>query len=68
MISSDGIAVDLAKVQAVLEWQALKNPTKIWSFLRLAEYYQIFIIGFASIAAPLTRLTRKEVKFIWIEE
>ena len=64
VISGDGIAVDPAKVQAVLEWQTPKNPTEIRSFLGLAGYYRKFIKGFASITAPLTRLTRKGVKFI----
>ena len=68
VISGDGIAVDPAKVQAVLKWQALKNPTEIQSFLGLVGYYRKFIKGFASIVAPLTRLTRKGVKFIWTEE
>ena len=34
----------------------------------MVRYYQKFIKRFASIAAPLTRLTRKGVKFIWTEE
>ena len=39
VISGDGVAVDPAKVQAVLEWQTPKNPTEIQSFLGLACYY-----------------------------
>ena len=68
MISGSGVAIDPAKVQAVLEWQVLKNLTKIRSFLRLAGYYRKFIKGFASISAPLIKLTRKGVKFAWISD
>ena len=34
----------------------------------LAGYYRRFIERFARISAPLTALTRKDVKFIWSEK
>ncbi|XP_038989917.1 uncharacterized protein LOC120113176 [Phoenix dactylifera] len=34
----------------------------------LPGYYRRFVEGFSSIAAPLTRLTRKEVKFEWSDK
>jgi hypothetical protein len=34
----------------------------------LAGYYMRFIKGFSTIASTLTKLTRKEVKFIWSKE
>ena len=68
VISGSGVAVDPVKVQAMLEWQAPKNPMKIRSFLGLAGYYRKFIKGFTSISAPLTKLTRKGVKFVWIDD
>jgi hypothetical protein len=36
--------------------------------LGLVEYYRRFIEGFSTIASPLTKLTRKEVRFVWSEE
>jgi len=44
------------------------NVTKIHSFLGLAGYYRRFIKGFSTIASPITRLTRKEVKFEWSKD
>ncbi|CAL9001523.1 unnamed protein product [Prunus brigantina] len=68
VISAEGIYVDPCKVEAVLNWVQPTSVTEIRSFLGLAGYYRRFVEGFSSIAAPLTRLTRKDVKFEWTEE
>ena len=39
--------------------------TEVRSFLGLAGYYRRFVKDFSKIAAPLTRLTQKNVKFNW---
>jgi hypothetical protein len=44
------------------------NVTEIQSFLGLTGHYQRFIEGFSTIASPLTKLTHKEVRFVWSEE
>ena len=64
-MSKDGILVDPAKVEAVVEWQTPNSVTEVRSFLGLAGYYCRFIEDFSKIAAPLTQLTRKEVPFHW---
>ncbi|RVW39784.1 Retrovirus-related Pol polyprotein from transposon 17.6 [Vitis vinifera] len=63
-----GIAIDHSKVEAVQEWQRPTNVFEIRSFLGLAGYYRKFVGDFSRIAAPMTRLTRKGVKFEWNEE
>jgi hypothetical protein len=68
VISAGGIFVDLKKVEVVLKWERLTNVTEIRSFLGLMGYCRRFIEGFSIIASPLTKLTRKEVKFIWSKE
>ena len=65
VISREGVAVDPAKVQAVLAWEQPKTVTEVRSFLGLAGYYRRFIEGFSKLALPLTRLTRKDVPFVW---
>ena len=67
VVSAAGIAVDPAKVDAVLRWERPTTPTEIRSFLGLAGYYMRFIQGFSSLAAPLTRLTRKDESFVWTD-
>ncbi|XP_020981421.1 uncharacterized protein LOC110272965 [Arachis duranensis] len=60
-----GIAVDPAKVEAVMNWEQPTSVTEIRSFLGLAGYYRRFIKGFSQLALPLTKLTRKEVPLLW---
>ena len=64
-MSASGVSIDPEKVEAVISWERLKSVFEIRSFLGLAGYYRIFIEDFYRIAAPMTRLTRKEVKFDW---
>ncbi|CAL8153028.1 unnamed protein product [Prunus armeniaca] len=68
VISNEGISVDSSKVEAVLNWSQPKNILEIRSFLGLAGYYRRFIKDFSRIAAPMTKLTQKGVKFIWTQE
>lgn len=68
MVNKHGIKVDQAKFDAVKQWKIPKTPSEIRSFLGLARYYQRFIENFSKIALPLTRLTKKSVKFVWVPE
>ena len=59
------MSVDPKKVEEVMSWERPKSVSEIRSFLGLAGYYRRFIEDFSRIAAPMTRLTQKEVKFDW---
>ena len=48
-----------------MSWEKPKSVFEIRSFLGLTRYYRRFIEDFSRIAAPMTRLARKEVKFDW---
>ena len=65
VVSALGVLVDLEKVEVVVSWESPKSVFEIRSFLGLAGYYWRFIKDFSRLAAPMTRLTRKEVKFDW---
>jgi hypothetical protein len=45
-----------------------KNPQHIQVFNGMAQFYKWFIKKFVVIMAPITKLTRKTKKFLWIEE
>jgi hypothetical protein len=68
IVTKEGIAVDLGKVEAVVNWVRPSNAYEVRSFLGLAGYYRRFIEGFSWLAAQLTRLTRKNEKLQWLEE
>jgi hypothetical protein len=59
--------MDSDKVAAVASWPTPRSPRGVRGFLGLAGYYRKFIRDFGSIAAPLTRLLRKEA-FAWTPE
>ena len=65
VVSASGMSVDLKKVEAVMSWERPKSVFEIRSFLGLVGYYRRFIEDFSLLQAPLTRLTRKKVKFDW---
>ena len=64
VLLGDGIFVDPKKVEVIINWEQLKNESKILSFLGLVGYYHRFVEGFSLIAALLTRLTHKRVQYV----
>ena len=67
VISAEGVAMDADKVAAVAAWPIPQSPRALCGFLGLAGYYRKFIREFGLIAAPLTRLLRRNA-FSWDEE
>ncbi|KAF5781274.1 putative nucleotidyltransferase, Ribonuclease H [Helianthus annuus] len=65
IVNELGIHVDPAKIDAIRNWAAPKNPSEVWQFLGLAGYYRRFIQNFSKIAQPLTSLTQKKVVYSW---
>ncbi|GKD85651.1 hypothetical protein Tco_1356805 [Tanacetum coccineum] len=68
VIDSEGIHVDPAKIESIMDWASRKTPTEIRQFLGFAGYYRRFSEGFSKIAKPMTKLTQKSMKFDWSEK
>ena len=65
VVSASGVLGDPEKVEVVMSWERPKLVFEIHGFLGLAGYYRRFIEDFSRLAAPMTRLTLKKVKFEW---
>ena len=67
-ISEEGIEVDKAKVDVMMQLQPPKTVKDIRSFLGHAGFYRRFIKDFSKLARPLTRLLCKETEFAFDDE
>jgi len=68
LVSAAGVHPLLDKVSAISDWPTPRCLTDVRAFYGLVGYYRRFIAGFATIAEPLTRFTRKGTKFVWSSE
>ena len=59
VVSVEGIRVDLAKIEVVVNWKLPRSVAEVRSFLGLAGYYRRFVKGFSVIASLLTKLLKK---------
>ena len=59
IVYAEGIRVDPAKIEAVVNWKPPQSVTEVRSLLGLAGYYRRFVKGLFVIASPLTKLLKK---------
>jgi hypothetical protein len=62
------VKVDPKKVAAVKEWPVPNNVHDVRCFLGLTGFYRKFVKQYASIAHPLTELTRKDAPWRWRDD
>ena len=70
VVGGGQVKPEINKLEAVKKFPVPKTKKEVRSFLGLAGYYRRFIKDFASIAVPLTNLTKKKNPdiVVWTEE
>ena len=67
IVTPDGLSMDPEKTKVIREWPIPQTMRDVQSFLGFANFYRRFIDNYSKIVVPLTRLTRKDVPFLWDE-
>ena len=67
IVSSEGIAVDKAKIDLINKLPTPKTVRDVRSFLGHAGFYRRFIKDFSAISRPLCHLLVKDTPFVWTE-
>ena len=57
-----------AKIQTIVKFPIPTSRKELARFLGMAGYYRNFCLNFSDIAAPLTNLLSKKVKFVWTDD
>ena len=57
-----------AKIQTIVKYPIPTSRKELARFLGMAGYYRNFCLNFSDIAAPLTNLLSKKVKFVWTDD
>ena len=68
IITTEGVKMNSAKVNTIINWPTLMNVKDVQSFLGFANFYRRFIYGYSKIATSLTHLICKYVAFKWSSE
>ena len=73
-ISADGVRPNSAKIKAITEFPRPTDSTSVKRFLGMLNFYRRHVSNLATVARPLTALTRKDkstggtVQFSWTSE
>ena len=67
LLSTDGLCMDLKKVQVVVDWATPVNLKQVQAFIGFCNFYRQFIKGFSKIVALIVKLTQKDTIFQWSE-
>ena len=68
MVTAQGVNPMPDKLQAIRDWPTPHCLRDVRAFFGLASYYRRFVRNFASIAEPLTRLTKNNTPFKWTDD
>ena len=68
LVSEDGFEPLPEKLESIRKMPAPRTAKEVKQFLGLIGYYRKFVPRFADISRPLTKLTRHNVVFEWIDQ
>ncbi|MBW0593145.1 hypothetical protein O181_132860, partial [Austropuccinia psidii MF-1] len=68
VVSSEGLKMDQAKVQQILNWPPPRNLKALQSFLGFANFYRRFIKNYSKKISSLTSFLKKDSCFPLNEE
>ena len=63
VVDKDEIEVKPQNIETVTTWARPNNVSLLNSLLGLSNYFSPFIQGYSTLVAPLSHLTRKNVKY-----
>lgn len=65
IVSSDGVSMAPDKVESIMGWPSPTKVKELQQFLGFANFYRRFIKGYSRVILPMTRLLKKDAKFVW---
>ena len=68
VVDKHGLRTDPSKVESMVNYPIPKCVKDVRRFVGLISWYRRFVHNFASLVSPLSKLTRKNTKFVWSSE
>ena len=68
IISEEGMQVDPRKVEVIQKAKSPKNLKELGRFIGQIKWHSRFLRYLSHVYVPLSKLTKKDVKFEWKEE
>ncbi len=68
VLSREGVKIDSSKTAAIAQMPTPKSVHDVRVFLGCTNFFRKYVFRHSQIAAPLTRLLRKDVEFVWTKE
>uniref|UniRef100_A0A1I7TMG4 RNA-directed DNA polymerase n=2 Tax=Caenorhabditis tropicalis TaxID=1561998 RepID=A0A1I7TMG4_9PELO len=67
-INADNYTPNQANIEAIKKLPTPTNISELRRFVGMCGFFRKFVKGFSEITEPLTKLTRKEVPFVWTKQ
>ena len=65
IVNREGLKVDQDKIAPILNYRAPRTVKQVKRLLGMANWYQKFIPQFSAMMSPISKLLKKNVKWVW---